>query len=263
MGLGCQEGTSPARPPKPEFDATPIEWIRIEAGSFIMGCSQVEQDSGLCDRLDFPAHEVTIERPFYLSKTEITQSQLQRLLGWHDPLWGERITPAVGVERSTIRYALEHLSIDEGLEGCSQHSWDELPGCEGYRLPTEAEWEYAARAGQATIYSGSDDPREVAWYEGTTDRWEPVGSLAPNAWGLYDMSGGAWEWTADPWRSSPDEEMDFSDWGRSDFPAVIKGGSRFVDEGRVRVAHRAAAWSGTSFSRNNEDVGFRIARTIH
>jgi formylglycine-generating enzyme required for sulfatase activity len=131
-----------------------------------------------------PAHDACV-RDFDLGKFEVTQDQ-----------W-------VGVMNSNPSYhqkcgtcAVEMVSwndVQEFIARLNKHTSDGK-----YRLPTEAEWEYAARAGKADRYSGvNDDPDAVAWYTGNTNATHPVGTKAPNAFGLQDMSGNVWEWTAD------------------------------------------------------------------
>src|SRR5215831_43237 len=160
-----------------------IELVRIPAGEFMMGSESDRPD-------EKPAHKVIISKPFYLGKYEVTQAQWQEVMGTNPSHF--KGDPNRPVERVSWKMIQEFISKLNAREG---HNL--------YRLPTEAEWEYAARAGATTrYYFGDDDAllEQYAWYnkndKGTT---HPVGQLKPNAWGLYDMMGNVWEWVQD-WR---------------------------------------------------------------
>jgi formylglycine-generating enzyme required for sulfatase activity len=158
-----------------------IELVRIPGGEFMMGSDRPDEK---------PAHKVAISKPFYLGKHEVTQAQWQEVMGTNPSHF--KGDPNRPVERVSWKMVQEFISKLNAREG---HNL--------YRLPTEAEWEYAARAGSTTkYYFGDDDAllEQYAWYnkndKGTT---HPVGQLKPNAWGLYDMMGNVWEWVQD-WR---------------------------------------------------------------
>src|SRR5262245_37907136 len=160
-----------------------MELVRIPAGEFMMGSDADRQD-------EKPLHQVTISKPFYLGKYEVTQAQWQEVMGTNPSHF--KGDPNRPVERVSWKMVQEFISKLNTREG---HTL--------YRLPTEAEWEYAARAGSTTKYHFGDDDallEQYAWYskndKGTT---HPVGQLKPNAWGLYDMMGNVWEWVQD-WR---------------------------------------------------------------
>ena len=139
--------------------------------------------------------------------------------------------------------------------------WEPL--ADGYRLPSEAEWEYAARAGFATIYSGASEPQQVAWGEQNGKKQpQQVAQLQPNYWGLHDMSGNVWEWVWDhydlylPHRSvdptGPAEDISL------DGQRVMRGGAFDSNPEALRVANRGYA----SPALKNHSIGFRIAQTI-
>jgi formylglycine-generating enzyme required for sulfatase activity len=130
-----------------------------------------------------------------------------------------------------------------------------------YRLPSEAEWEYAARAGDKLRYSGSDDVDNVAWYEGNSGQiTQPVARKQANAWGLYDMSGNVWEWTEDCYHGKYDGgPIDGSAWCDIDSDwRVLRGGSWITGPSHVRSACRCVDFAGLRIS----FFGFRIAMTM-
>ena len=137
---------------------------------------------------------------------------------------------------------------------------------ESYRLPSEAEWEYAARAGSKKKYSwGNDIGHNRANCDGCGSQWDdkrtaPVGSFSPNAWGLYDMHGNLWEWVQDCWNDTyQGAPADGSAWTRGDCSLrVLRGGSWGGKPGNLRAAYRVR---GTTGKRNN-NIGFRVARTL-
>jgi len=170
--------------------------IVLPAGSFQMGSPSdaPRRSSGEAQ------HEVRIERPFAIARTEVTQAQWRAVMGTDPSKFAGDDRP---VERVSWRDAVEYcnrLSVREGLAECYSPSAPDStarPGCDGYRLPTEAEWEYAARA-------GTSGPRyheplgDVAWYWDNAVRGTgSVGTKLANAWGLHDMLGNVWEWASD------------------------------------------------------------------
>lgn len=181
------------------------EMVFVEGGTFIMGCTS--EQGGDCDYDESPNHSVTLS-DFYISKYEITQAQ-----------WAAIMKTSIRQQRDkALPFSQEKYNPDTTFLICGEGpnypmyyvSWDEvqefitrlnrLTGKQ-YRLPTEAEWEYAARGGKKSEgykYSGSNFIEQVAWYEGNSGlKTHPVGSKQPNELGIYDMSGNVWEWCYD------------------------------------------------------------------
>ena len=178
-------------------DGVTMEFVWIEPGTFLMGspASMPEQGSG-----EGPQHEVSISKGFYLGKFEITQAQWVAVMGTAP--WTKR--KYVQAKPNHPAVYISWIDMQEFLRRLNEAAGREL-----YRLPTEAEWEYACRAGTATSRSFGDSEIELgdyAWYMGNTGPAggkfaQPVGAKQPNPWGLYDMHGNVWEWVQD-WYSN-------------------------------------------------------------
>jgi len=172
----------------------------IPAGEFMMG-SPVTEEGRLEDELQ---HRVRITKPFYLGVYEVTQAEYERVMGtnpsWHSEN-GKKADIVAGLD--TSRFPVENVSWEEAVEFCRKLSAlaEEKAAGRLYRLPTEAEWEYACRAGTTTRYSFGDDDASIGrygWYGDNSDnRTHPVGEKEPNAWGLYDMYGNVFDWCQD------------------------------------------------------------------
>jgi formylglycine-generating enzyme required for sulfatase activity len=163
-------------------EKTGLEFVLVPSGTFQMGSPTTERGR---DPDETPQHAVTLTRPFLICRTECTQAAYEKVVGSNP---SELKTPARPVE--TV-------------------SWNDVKAfCDrvDLRLPTEAEWEYACRAGTTTAYCFGDDEaqlHEYAWFSGGSDgqRTAPVAQRKPNGFGLYDMHGNVWEWCAD-WRAA-------------------------------------------------------------
>ncbi|MBN1944334.1 MAG: SUMF1/EgtB/PvdO family nonheme iron enzyme [Bradymonadales bacterium] len=259
----------PVIPPTP-----PPEWfVLIRAGSFTMGSP--ESESGR--RADENQHRVTISRDYYLQATEVTQEQWRALMG-NNPSEQDYCFDSCPVENVKWWEALAYcnaLSRSEDLEECYQlEGCRGRPGrgmtcssatfsglsCRGYRLPTEAEWEYAARAGTDTSrYCGSERRclRSIAWYY-NEDAYStsPVGRKEPNNWGMYDMLGNVSEWTWDLYGPYPQTSVTDPLGAATGSERVNRGGN-WGDEARnVRAARRNHDRPGAYYN-----MGFRPART--
>jgi formylglycine-generating enzyme required for sulfatase activity len=222
-----------------------MELILISPGEFLMG----SEDGGSWEK---PVRRVHISQPFYLGKYPVTQAQWQAVMG-NNP---SHFT-------GDLNRPVEQVSWEDAQEFLRKLNEREKSG-KPYRLPTEAEWEYAARAGTTTTYCFGDDPQrlgEYAWYsENSGSKTHPVGQLKSNAWGLYDIHGNVWEWVQD-WfaedfyrqRSNPDRDPQGPDNGQY---RVLRGGSWNLVAWGVRVADRYWYEPGS----RHANVGFRCAQ---
>jgi len=206
-----------------------IEMVFVKGGTFQMGCTS-EQSS--CVRNEKPVHTVTVG-DFYMGKYEVTQKQWRDVMGWN-PSYRSKCDdcPVENVSWNDVQEFIKKLNKKTG-----QH----------YRLPTEAEWEYAARGGNKSRgykYSGSNSIGEVAWYDGnSSDRTHRVGTKSPNELGLYDMSGNVWEWCSD-WYDKMYYEISPSinpQGPSSGKKRVLRGGSRIYVESNCSVFNRSSS----------------------
>ena len=202
-----------------------------------MGCSQGDTE---CNAVEMPRRNVRITKSFEMMDKPVTVAQFrdwasssQRKLPTQ-PRWSADDVPVVNV------------TWDEAVAFCSAFAG---------RLPTEIEWEYAARAGSPASRYGEID--SIAWYAGNSDkRAHPVGRKAPNAFGLYDMLGNVWEWNADVFRSQPGTgEEDTTQGGPADMRS-LRGGSWRNKARQIRVSNRGRL----SPDDREDDDGFRCVR---
>jgi len=237
--------------PGPEYTAAHGgTMIKIDAQTFEMGCTAGMSD---CFSPEEPAHFVTLTNDFYIGETEVTQGEYEVMMGTN-PSYFSSCGDDCPVEQVSWHMSAAFanaVSDSEGLEQCytctgSGASTDcsiavEPYSCGGYRLPTEAEWEAAARCGEDTLYAGSTEIDDVAWYRdnsGEVTNW--VGLLEPNACGLYDMSGNVYEWSQDWYSSSYYSSSPSTDpiGTTSGTQRVLRSGSWNVSPPHVRVALR-------------------------
>ena len=224
-----------------------MEFVWIEPGTFMMGSPASEED-----RNEGPQHEVTINRGFYLGKYEVTQGQWESVMG----------TTPWSVEKrvqSNPQHPAAYISWDDMQEFIQQ--LNETAGAVLYRLPTEAEWEYACRAGTMTLWSfGEDEGQlgEYAWYRdnNSPDGTKAVGQKRPNPWGLYDMHGNVWEWCQNWWGSYTSDSQVDPPGPASGSARVLRGGSFVHPAQHVRSAHRFYIAPSSRFP----DLGARLLR---
>ena len=207
---------------------------------------------------------VTLTRGFWMGETPVTQGLWSAVMGVNPSEFRSATSGAMPVEmvgwNGSVGFTNEVsrlMGFPTVYEGSGHGArWDQR--APGFRLPTEAEWEYAARAGQGFEYAGSDDVDLVAWtYENSGCRPHSVGLKMPNAWGLRDMSGNVYEWCWDRYGDYPRSDS-VDPTGLSRGPdRVIRGGSWLYGPRNARVAVR----DGDEPGRRGRDLGLRLVRT--
>ena len=254
MGTPCKIcETLPKEPPCQDDPFTEADEAKPCLEEYQRGVSECQT----CQKgSEFPAHRVVIKEPFYMGKYEVTQEEWYNVMG-NNPAYFK--TEKVGGD--SRRHPVEYISWNDAQEFLKKlnanpsHSPLNQGGQRGvFRLPSEAEWEYAARAGTSTEYSFGDDPAQLgdyAWYsDNSNSMTHPVGEKLPNPFGLFDMHGNVWEWLADPWHENYDgAPTDGSVWGS------------LGDEKANRLL-RGGSWSATPYNcrsaaRNRLDPDFR------
>ncbi|MBF0101303.1 MAG: formylglycine-generating enzyme family protein [Desulfobacterales bacterium] len=252
-------------------NALKMKFVYINAGSFWMGSPESE----LGHQPDELLHQVTITHGFYISTTEVTQKQWIRLMGFNPSTF----------TKCGNKCPVENVSWHECIEFIAK--LNKLEKTNSYRLPTEAEWEYAARADTRTAIANGEisyqfceiDPllNKIAWYCGNSGEQEPTGNLLshpvaqkiPNAWGIYDMHGNVHEWCQDScdWKHV---------WSRETGPVTMTYQQNIVDpletKGSRRI-FRGGSWNQSArYSRSasrsyfhpntrRNNIGFRIVKT--
>lgn len=226
-----------------------MKMIWVDGGTFKMGSNNGEDD-------EMPIHDVTLDG-YWIAETEVTQAQWEAVMGTTIRQQRDKASASWSLRGEGANYPMYYVNYDEAKEFCSR-----LSSATGrkYTLPTEAQWEYAARGGNgATIYtySGSNSIDSVAWYGDIINKsTHTVKVKDPNQLGLYDMSGNVWEWCLDYYDSnyySSSPKTNPSNRSRSD-SRVLRGGCWCYNESYCRVANRA---SDDSSSRD-DDIGFRV-----
>ena len=218
-----------------------IELKLVPAGRFTLG-----QAGGGANETP---HEVTLTKPFYIGVHEVTNAQWQRVMGSVLSVWQDADRP------------VEEVSWEDAVEFCRKLSAlpEEQQAGRVYRLPTEAEWEYACRAGTETQFSfGDDESRlcEYAWYEcNSGNQTHPVGKKKPNGWGLYDMHGNVWEWCSDWYGEYPKGAVTDPQGPSEASNRVHRGGSWSRSARNCRSAFRG--WNVPSY--RSIYLGFRLA----
>ena len=203
-----------------------------------------------------PRHRVQITKPFYLGLCEVTQTEYEQVMGKNPSEFA-----------SDSNRPVERVSWNEASEFCRKLSEFPAEKAAGavYRLPTEAEWEYACRAGTTTRFDFGDDPASMdqhAWWRSSSQgRTQPVGRLQPNAWALFDMHGNVWEWCADWWAADYYAKSPAADPAGPDSGAerVLRGGAWKYDN---PLNFRCAFRNHDLPAKGYHDNGFRVARSL-
>jgi len=254
-----------------------MKLVLIPKGTFMMGSPKTEEGRVQ----DETQHQVTISKDYYLGVTEVTQGQYEKVMGTNPSNFqGNKI------EGSSSNHPVDRVSWEDAVEFCKKLS--ELPEEKGagrvYRLPTEAEWEYACRAGSKTAYSFGDNSRDLgnyAWFgnnsgskeldsaailKDTPQRYmdilvsarcatHPVDEKKANAWGLYDMHGNVWEWCSDWYGGYPKGAVSDPVGPIQGSRRVDRGGSWLLEAARCRLAIRFRRLPSV----REYDLGFRVA----
>lgn len=216
-----------------------MEFVYIAPGTFTMGSPEDEPGH----RGDETQHQVTLTKGYYLQTTEVTQRQWQTVTDYNPSRF-----------KNCNECPVEQISWNNAQAFIKQFNSKDARNT--YRLPTEAEWEYACRAGSVGAYGFGDDDEKLvdhAWYQSNSGgETHPVSSLKPNAWGLYDMHGNVWEWCAE----NPKEEVTDPTGPSSVVDRVLRGGSWGIPAAVCRSAVRY----GNLPSSRVGSFGFRLVR---
>lgn len=221
-----------------------MELQLIQPGSFQMGSERGDFD-------EKPVHTVHISRPFYMGRTEVTQSQYEAVMGSNPSALKGSDHPVESVSWGDAQEYIRLLNEKENCDGC-------------YRLPTEAEWEYVCRAGSMGKYSHGDSESTLssyAWYgKGSTGETHPVGTKQANRWDIYDMSGNVWEWVSDYYDAayyviSAQVDPQGQSIGER---RVLRGGSFWDAVGSASCSHRGRYGPGYRVNY----VGFRVVYSL-
>ena len=222
-----------------------IEMVKVEAGTFMMGATSEMKHPYDWEK---PVHQVTLTNEYYMGKYEVTQALWQAVMGNNPSHFKGENLPVETVNWNECQEFISKLNSMTGRK---------------FRLPTEAEWEYAARGGKKSRsyqYSGSSNISDVAWYDGNSvNKTHPVGTKQANELGIYDMSGNVYEWCLD-WYGSYSSSSQTNPTGAvSGAHRVYRGGSWDFYAGRCRLSYRRY---GTPDYRNSI-LGLRLALSVH
>jgi formylglycine-generating enzyme required for sulfatase activity len=229
-----------------------MSFALISAGTFTMGSplNELGRDD------DETQHEVTLTKSFYLQTTEVTQGQWRAVMGYNPSSFSDcgDNCPVEEVSWRDVQQFITKLNEREATDT--------------YRLPTEAEWEYACRAGSTTAFANGDitetgcgyDPNldAMGWYCYNSSETHPVAQKAPNAWGLYDMHGNVWEWCMDWYGDYPTDPVTDPIGPTSGTDRVMRGGSWTSDARNCRSAYRNAGYPDDYY----DDYGFRVVKDL-
>lgn len=218
--------------------------VRVEKGGFWMGAQHVDTAEFNYDRSsqsdELPVHYVAINDDFYIGQTEVTQKLWKAVMGYNPSKYKCSKRPVTNVSYYEVQEFLVRLDSLTGMK---------------FRLPTEEEWEYAARGGlysQGSVYSGSNEVDRVAWHNGNAGKTKKVKKRAANELGIYDMSGNVWEWCDSKYHYYDDERN--ARLGKEGQMYCIRGGAWELPKSSARVS-----WRGKRLpDLKNSFGGFRL-----
>jgi len=250
--IGGWANTSNAQSPKEITNSIGMKLVLIPKGTFTMGSPNEEERA----ENDEEQHQVTISKDYYLGVTEVTQGQYEKVMGTNPSIFQKRVIR----KSDSSMYPVESVSWEDAVEFCKNLS--ELPeekkAGRVYRLPTEAEWEYACRAGSKTAYSFGADSRSLgdyAWFGGNSgQQTHPVGEKKANAWGLYDMHGNVLEWCSDWYGEYPKGTVSDPSGPNEGSDRVVRGGGWIIGAAFCRSVVRYGIDPSFRFG-----YGFRVA----
>jgi formylglycine-generating enzyme required for sulfatase activity len=258
IAICCLPVLAAAQESKELTNSLGMKLVLIPAGSFQMG-SPANEEGGHADEVQ---HEVKLTKSFYLGATEVTQGQYLKVIGKNPS----------NFQKGTVRnddtsdYPVESITWQNAVDFCRK--LNELPeekaAGRSYRLPTEAEWEYACRAGMSGPFNATDEPEQlhhIAWYQTSSENsTHPVGELNPNAWGLHDMHGNVWEWCHDHFQNRYEKEAVTDPRGpKFGTDHVVRGGSFLSKQTHCRAASRF----GHEPDHVAIDCGFRVVLQLN
>ncbi|MFO0011431.1 MAG: formylglycine-generating enzyme family protein [Planctomycetota bacterium] len=230
-----------------------MKLVLIPKGTFQMGSPRGEERRENKEQ----QHQVTISNDYYLGVTEVTQGQYEKVMGTNPSYFQKRFIR----ESDSSMYPVERVLWEDAVEFCKKLSDlpEEKKAGRVYRLPTEAEWEYACRAGSTTAFHFGESPEQLgdyAWYfDNSGYCTHPVALKKPNAWGLYDMHGNVWEWCSDWYDEYPKGTVSDPTGPKEGSSRVNRGGSWFYEAANCRSAFRLRG--NPSF--RSDYNGFRLA----
>ncbi len=256
---GCRRSKDTGSVPAVIKTETGIEMVVIPGGFFEMGSENGQSDES-------PAHKVWIS-PFLMDKYEVVQEQFKKYQLPDPSHFKNPKNPLEQINWTDATLYCNDRSRAEGFEPCyDEETWQCSFGGNGYRLPTEAEWEYASRAGTSTKYSFGNDVRKLRAYAWFTDnssaKTHPVGQKKPNPWGLYDMHGNVSEWCNDLYsenyyKQSPEKDPKGPPKAKE---RVLRGGAWNSSAGSCRSSYRTSDPSIDDTCLANDAIGFRCVR---
>ena len=257
---GCRQDEQTARTPEVVVTKSGIEMVAIPGGSFEMGSQGAAPD-------EMPVRKVSIS-PFWMDRYEVVQEEFRKYQLPDPSHFKGPKQPLDQISWTDAALYCNDRSRAEGLKPCyDEKTWECDFAADGYRLPTEAEWEYACRAGSGAQYGFGNNPaslKDFAWYaQNSSATTHPVGRKKPNAWGLYDMHGNVAEWCSDRYsetyyRQSPDKDPRGPAEGKE---RSLRGGAWNSSPESCRSAYRASDPAIDDTCLANDAIGFRCVRS--